>query len=270
MRKKIRTALLIISCAVLLCGAAGMLLAGALGGMGLFGFIQKRHMEKLPGNSDKYGFDAVEPLENSPLKGRRVCVLGSSVVFGSASRGYAVAEYLGRRFGCEYTKEAVCGTTLVDSGAESYIKRMERLDKNVRYDLFICQLSTNDATQMKPLGDISSGGDPDTSAVTGAVEHIIRYAESTWGCPVVFFTGSRYGSERYGAMVDRLKELKEIYGVGVIDLWSDDGFNALPDERRALYMHDGIHPTMAGYRDWWGPEMERQLVGILKTDGFMW
>lgn len=28
-------------------------------------------------------------------------------------------------------------------------------------------------------------------------------------------------------------------------------------------MNDGIHPTKAGYRDWWGPEQERQLLEYL-------
>ena len=25
-------------------------------------------------------------------------------------------------------------------------------------------------------------------------------------------------------------------------------------------MHDDIHPTTAGYREWWCPEMEKQLL----------
>ena len=40
----------------------------------------------------------------------------------------------------------------------------------------------------------------------------------------------------------------------------DEEFNNISDEDRAVYMHDGIHPTRAGYRDWWGPEIEKQLL----------
>lgn len=80
-----------------------------------------------------------------------------------------------------------------------------------------------------------------------------------------FFTASRYDSAAYEAMVDRLPELQEKWGIGVIDLWSSDEFNNLSDEDRKIYMADGIHPTKAGYRDWWGPEMERQLGKILKS-----
>jgi lysophospholipase L1-like esterase len=66
-------------------------------------------------------------------------------------------------------------------------------------------------------------------------------------------------------MVKRLYEIKEKYGIGVLDLWNDASFNQIPDDLRALYMHDDIHPTKAGYRDWWGPELEKQLLAFLST-----
>lgn len=221
---------------------------------------EKEKINTLPGNAAEYSFDKIELLEGNPLEGGNICVLGSSVVKGAASDDDAIAEYLGARLGCEYTKSAVNGTTLTDAGPESYIKRLKKLDPGSGYDLFICQLSTNDATLKRPLGEISENGRLDTGTVTGAIEYIITYARDTWGCPVVFFTGSHYDSERYDAMVTRLRELQKIYGIGVIDLWTDEEFNNISDEDRAVYMHDGIHPTRAGYRDWWGPEIEKQLL----------
>ena len=103
----------------------------------------------------------------------------------------------------------------------------------------------------------------DTHTITGAIEYIICYAKKHWNCPIVFFTGSRFESEKYGKMVARLLELKEKWGIGVLDLWSDDGFNAISEAQRKLYMSDPVHPMKAGYRDWWGPEMERQLLQYL-------
>ena len=55
------------------------------------------------------------------------------------------------------------------------------------------QLSTNDATTKKELGQISKGFDQpdfDTKTITGAEEFIIWYAQETWNCPVIFYTGS--------------------------------------------------------------------------------
>ena len=225
-------------------------------------------VKELPGNAEEYSFDAVVPMENSPLEGKAVYILGSSVTFGQKSLGNAVGEYLAKRMGFELTKEAVSGTTLVDDGEKSYIQRMlANSDSEAHYDLFICQLSTNDATKKLPLGEISDSediADFDTTTVTGAMEYIIGYAKQTWGCPVVFFTGSYYESPEYSAMVDRVEELKEKWGIGVLNLYDSEEFNSISEEDRALYMNDEQHPTMAGYRDWWGPELEAQLVDFLK------
>ena len=135
--------------------------------------------------------------------------------------------------------------------------------------MFICQLSTTDATGKRPLGKISGSTsleEFDTSTVTGALEYIICYAQQTWGCPVVFFTGSRYDSIAYEAMVERLTELKDKYDICVLDLWHSDTFNDLTEEQRKIYMVDNIHPSKAGYRDWWGPELEKQLLAYLNRE----
>lgn len=240
---------------------------GMYGGMGPLGHLKRERMEKMPGNGEEYDFSTIEVMESSPLAGKNVCVLGSSVVYGSASLESAVGEYFAARFDANLIKEAVSGTTLVDTGANSYVQRLQNnIPIDAQFDLFICQLSTNDATKKLPLGEISDSknlADFDTSTVAGALEYIICYAQQTWGCPVVFFTGSYYESAEYDAMVKLVLELKDKWGICVLDLWTDDAFNTISDEERSLYMSDKIHPTRAGYRDWWGPEMERQLLAFL-------
>lgn len=221
-----------------------------------------------PGNAEEYSFDDLTEMENSPLSGKSICILGSSVAYGQASGEYAVGEYLAARFGTTLTKETVSGTTLTDNDDTSYVERMiNNLDPEAHFDLFICQLSTNDATKQLPLGEISDStnrDDFDTSTITGAMEYIISYAQDTWGCPVVFFTGSHYDSAEYDAMVARVEELKDKWGIGVLNLWSDETFNDISDDDRALYMSDDIHPTKAGYKLWWGPELEKQLLEFLE------
>lgn len=219
-------------------------------------------MEKIyDGNAKQYGFSLIPERKDSALRGKEICILGSSVAYGAASGQKAVGEYLAARFGCALTKEAVSGTTLVDDEDESYVRRLHRIDPKKQFAFFLCQLSTNDSTQGKPLGKIcEESAEFDTAAITGAIEYIICYARRTWGCPVGFFTGSRYDSAFYGTMVKRLLELQKKYDIFVADLWTPDSFNQITEEQRKLYMADPIHPTMAGYRDWWGPEIERQLL----------
>lgn len=258
---------LLIAAAIL--AAVQFFVLGLFGGMGPLGGLRDVRLAKKAGNQPEYDFSRIGPMENSPLAGGKLCVLGSSVVYGASSLQNAVGEYLAARFGCALTKEAVSGTTLADNGSGSYVRRMQNnIPRDAHFDLFLCQLSTNDATKKLPLGTISGGkslADFDTATVTGAMEYIICYARKTWNCPVMFFTGSRYESAAYEAMVTRLLELKEKWGIGVLDLWSGDAFNHISGAERRVYMDDRIHPTKAGYRDWWGPELERQLLAILEN-----
>lgn len=265
-RQTIARKILKIVVAIVVIFAMIQILALGYFGIGPLGFIYKIRMKNLPGNKPQYDFSQITSMKNSPLAGGHIAILGSSVAYGETSEGYAVGEYLSARFDCDLTKETVSGTTLVAGKENSYVSRLNNFDPEADFDLFICQLSTNDATMNNPLGDISDSMSLegfDTSTITGAMEYIICYAQETWDCPVVFFTGSRYDSEVYGAMVERLLELKEKWGIGVLDLWSSDEFNNISDEQRAIYMNDDIHPTKAGYRDWWGPEQEWQLMEFL-------
>ena len=209
-----------------------------------------------PGNGIEYSLDGVKK-EETDLSGMKILYLGSSVTNGSASLGVSFADYISKRNNCSFVKEAVNGTTLVE-GEGSYIERLEGVKEN-GFDLLICQLSTNDATRGLPLGEPSITDDPDTSTICGAIEHIILYARERWGCPVVFYTGSYYESENYEAMVYALLEISELYNIGVIDLYTDEKFNDITEDQRALYMADPIHPTRAGYLEWWTPRMEEYL-----------
>ncbi len=214
-----------------------------------------------PGNSLEYTLDKVEMNGENALSGKNILYLGSSVTNGSASLGLSFADYISKRNNTTFVKEAVNGTTLVE-GEGSYIERLERVEGE-SFDLLICQLSTNDATRGLPLGEPSITDNPDKATICGAIEHIILYARERWGCPVVFYTGSYYDSENYSAMVDALLEISELYGIGVIDLYTDEEFNAISDEQRAFYMADPIHPTRAGYLEWWTPKMEEYLLEYL-------
>ena len=226
-----------------------------------------RMIVEASGNAPQYSFDTIEARQESPLAGGRLAVLGSSVAFGAGSFQWAVGEYLSRRLGCALVKSAVSGTTLADQGSLSYVSRLHSdFDPREHFDAFICQLSTNDATKGAPLGAVGQAAalaDLDVTTTAGAMEHIVCYVRDTWGCPVLFFTGSRFESAAYQQMNDLLCQVQRKWGIGVLDLWENDAINGVPSNEKALYILDGIHPTKAGYRDWWGPELERQLVAYL-------
>ena len=157
------------------------------------------------------------------------------------------------------------GTTLVTSSPNSYVKRLDKI-KTKKSDLFICQLSTNDASQKKPLGSVSASvqkEDFDTSTVAGATEYIIAYAKDKWNCPVTFYTNPKYDSDEYAAMVELLYKIRDKWGIRVVDLWTE--LPEITEEQRKLYMADAIHPTRAGYLEWWMPVMEKDIIEIWKV-----
>lgn len=123
MKKKIlKITLSIVLIVILVAGIGLTYLVGAVGGGGPFDFVWKNKLKKMPGNAEKYSLENIEPLENSPLEGKRICYLGSSVTLGLYSMDVSFADYISYRNGCEYVKEAVSGTTLVDNGKTSYIQ----------------------------------------------------------------------------------------------------------------------------------------------------
>lgn len=256
---------LFLSAVALVCIAAMLVpLVGYLWGVGPCTALYDKNLARLPGNDTQYALDNTEPVREDYLHGKKIIFLGSSVTYGAASLGVSFADYIGKRNDCTIIKEAVSGTTLVEQG-NSYIKRLRTIEE-AEADLFICQLSTNDATLKKPLGKIASGYDLeefDTGTVAGAIEYIIAYAREQWGCPVVFYTNCYYDSETYGKMVALLQFIKEKWDITVIDMYSDEDFNDITDEERALYMKDKIHPTQAGYREWWTPYMESRLYEMV-------
>ncbi|MBQ9544054.1 MAG: SGNH/GDSL hydrolase family protein [Clostridia bacterium] len=200
------------------------------------------------------------------LNDKTVIFLGSSVTYGSASSGVSFVDHLARIDGVTAVKEAVPGTTLVDDDPKSYISRMKTIDPAIKADAFVCQLSTNDATGKKHLGSLSEGFDPkdfDTHTVAGAIEYVTAYSRRTWDCPVLFYTNPRFDCAEYERMTSLLYAAEKKWGFTVIDLWNDEEINSIPDDLKALYMHDPIHPTASGYRDLWTPVFRKALTELL-------
>lgn len=218
-----------------------------------------------PGNAIQYSVAQTEALQSSPISGKTIYFLGSSVTQGFAAKNESFVDYIQKRNNCTCIKEAVSGTTLLDNGSNSYIRRMYKLNKKAKINVFICQLSTNDA-RFNKLGKLSKSknrNDFDTTTTTGAIEFIISYACGTWNCPVVFYTSTYYKDKNYKAIVDRLLEIKNKWEICVIDLYNDKEMYNISKKERNLYMNDYVHPVRAGYKLWWTPVFEKYLYNLL-------
>ena len=66
-------------------------------------------------------FSRAKKTANSPLAGKKLIFLGSSVTKGFAARGRSFVDMIAESTGASCVKEAVSGTTLVDNGERSYV-----------------------------------------------------------------------------------------------------------------------------------------------------
>ncbi len=197
----------------------------------------------------------------APAEQKTVLFLGSSVTNGAAALHQSIPEYFfAARMGCTAIKEAVDGTTLCDTGKSSYIQRMlNNVDPDQQIDLVVCQLSTNDASKGMPLG-ISAMIPPPSPALSSILSATPRDVALPGG--VLPRTPAMTATPTLPWSAACMKLPKK--GRWCAGLWSDDAFNSISEEQRALYMKDNIHPYKSGYRDWWGPELEKQLLAYLE------
>ena len=222
------------------------------------------------------GYDYTVPEKQEidpedPLSGKTILWIGSSVTYGAHAGGHYsmvdAVQALHPALVCE--KYAISATTLVNTGEDSYVGRLKRIPRSKTPDLIVVQLSTNDATTNKPFGEISDStdiADFDDSTIAGAIETIIAYARDTFNCPVAFYSGSYCVKENYPEMVDLLLKIQEKWDIGVIDLFNNPDMTAIYDtEQYWTYMFDDVHPTRAGYVEWWTPVIDAALVGYMSA-----
>lgn len=197
------------------------------------------------------------------LEGKTIVWVGSSLTYGYANNGISMVDYLEETTHCICAKYAVSGTTLVDKDEESYISRLKKIPSDQKCDYFICQLSTNDATQQLPIGDISDSFDIDsfdTQTVCGAIEYVIAYAKERFDCPIAFYTAPRYWSSPYKKMAAKMLLIKEKWGIELLDLWNNEELMVMSEEDRTAflkhYMADSVHPNELGYKEWLTPIFE--------------
>ena len=229
---------------------------------------------KWPGNAARYSVENTPALADSAIGGLTVFWLGSSVTYGSASEGESVADYVAKRNGGTAVKEAVSGTTLrkQEGRTNSYVERLEKgaLQTGGSPDLFVCQLSTNDVGNstgkfgLPTDGDVFDRSEFDLFTTCGAIEYIVSYVRETWNCPIAFWSNPKYSST-YGILVDRMRVIAEKWDIGFWNMYDDEPLPEDGSEDYKLYMTDRIHPSRAGYREWWTPYFEAKIAAILSS-----
>jgi hypothetical protein len=249
--------------------------------------------ELLNGNSHSLDLEAIEEMD-SPLKGKTIGYLGSSITVGMKSENVAFPDYIGRRTGSKTIKQAISGGTLVYKKSDadhdyreniSYIKQLLDVDGPLhaqdQMDLLLVQLSTNDTTMDIAMGaltgpEITNGFD--YSTVYGAIETIVSTAKAWWNCPVMFYINPYIQKEEYSlfdeatqkeiyqnlvvkyeGMITALYEIQKKWQFGIIDLWNEPTFKKIDLNLKKYYMADIIHPYKSGYLFWYTPFIQKAM-----------
>ena len=245
-------------------------------------YVDQEH----PGNADVFSIANCPTLKDSPIKGKTIYWLGSSITYGLCARSEATADFVAKHNGCTSVKEATSGTSLAkqdpSEGMIDYIKGNLGIDPSVEDisyvtrvaylpgknpDLFVLQMSTNDSNlQDYHIGTITDSFDMasfDISSTAGAIEYILAYVRDTWGCPVLLYTSPLLDTPNYLELVEASKVIAQKWNVALLDLNGDEEFNAKGRENLPLYMWDDLHPTRAGYELWWLPKFEEKIYSII-------
>lgn len=253
----------------------------------------------LDSNSADLDPEHVKTIE-SPLKGKIIGYLGSSITVGMKSENISFPEYIGKRTESVSAKQAISGGTLAykQSDAEhdyreeiSYLHQLfdasTELFSQKHLDLLLVQLSTNDTTMDIPLGHLTSQkntADFDCATVYGAIESIISAAIAKWNCDVMFYTNPYIHPQEYAdlplseqkqihqnlvikyeKMVDALYEVQKKWPIGIIDLWHEPSFKNIDLDIKRYYMADIIHPYKAGYLFWYTPMIQKAMENAWTT-----
>lgn len=219
------------------------------------------------GNTAEYSPDRVSFNPQSSLAGKRIAFLGSSVTYGFAAKGVSFVDYLVARDGVKATKSAISGTTLAGQERLGYLHRLKNnFPTDQDYDIFVCQLSTNDNRHGRKLGQIT--GDEqrdgfDLNTTLGGIEEICRYVGAEFDCRLVFYTCLQNDPEgKYEELINQLQRLQQKWGFAIIDLFHNQGLlDATAAHPNAMF--DDVHPTQEGYLQIWLPVFEEELTKIL-------
>lgn len=228
-------------------------------------------------------------MEN--FKGKKLLVLGDSIMFGSGNGGFGVGEYLQRDFGFELIKYAVGGARVGYNEGKSWLIEQVRkvIEDKVEADYIIfdgftndCNISEGASVPDVPLGKISQGYSGfDIFAVKKQGTEFCRCFEETVCALLTYFPKAKILFIRPHNMGRRDDTLQKLYGeaaiavcekwgVPYVDLYKESGLNTFLPEHRDAFTCDSYgwgrgdctHPNALGYELKYMPLIEGKIKSL--------
>lgn len=218
-------------------------------------------------NSDKYlssNTEIVGTVENSPIEGKTILWLGSSVMDGFGAKDISMVEFVSAPNNCSFIKDCYSGTYLATTSELDYLPRLLKHDKTTDpvVDFVVVQFSANDSRQMTEIGEPTPN---DQTTSCGALEYILGYAKETWGCPTLVFSSLPWEEPSddvgvqnpriYKGIVEKCETICDKWGSYMLDMWNEEDtiMEGIDENLYDDYMTDGTHPSRWGYLNWLTP-----------------
>ncbi len=222
------------------------------------------------------------------LKGKKLLLLGDSIMFGSGNGGFGVGEYLERDFGVKLYKYCVGGARVgYCEGKDWVVAQVRRaLSDGVKADLIVFDGFTNDCNIGEgasecdvPLGEVSetaadinsvSEGDTFSACFQSVVFALKKYfseAKSLFVRPHKMGRRDAVKQAEYGS---RAVEICKKAGVSVCDLYAYSGLDTFNAEDRDRYTADTYgwgrgdctHPNALGYEQKYMPLIKEAILKL--------
>lgn len=197
-----------------------------------------------------------KPLQRTPLQpSLRMLVVGDSTAVGTGAPTpeASVVGLLGQSF----------PRLLIDNRARDGAKFAEvlaQLDGNERYDMVLVMAGGNDVVRLRGLGALQSDVERVTRRATQRADLVVLMPAGNVGnAPFFFAPVSWLMTWRSRQLQGYARDAAARYGAVLVNLFresADDPFVLRPE----LNATDGLHPSAAGYRVWFGELMSQAAL----------
>ena len=233
--------------------------------------------------------DICEYAPAPALFDKNIQFLGSSIFYGSTGtpKGESFVDILNRRWGTNFQKQAVGGTTLAiqDGKTNSYCERYANFTNKDTCDALVIQLSTNDFAQSIPVGsvgeDVFDVDSFDNTTICGAIEWLISTAkQNNPNVKVVFVSCPMLsGWTNYNAYQEfndgLMQTIVAKWGIELVDLFNDNqpwsgnstywsASTTAPTSSTYHLFYNDIHMNDVGYSLFMAPKIAAKLLDILE------
>lgn len=216
------------------------------------------------------------PKISSPLKGKKILVLGDSISTDSyhtpgVESWKKWASFLAEKCDFILTNDSIHATGFVNANAgDNLVTRVRNHTSSENYDMIVIFAGVNDHKGNVEFGDNTT----DTSTEYGAMKDVLNYLMNTFtGARIVAFTPLQWSGKNVlfnnlnlEQWCDKMKEVYSYYSIPVLDLNRQGGFRPWNSNFNTKFgmlaqgpdgmVHDGLHPNQDWDNNYLAPQIK--------------